>query len=72
MYWQIIALCRRVVCRVYCCSMLCYSVFVLGGGTSNLWCGGGGPSYVCCVSPGDLLVWGYFDNYFWEFGVPGE
>ena len=24
--------------------------------------GGGGPSYVFSVSPGDLLVWGYFVN----------
>ena len=35
-----------------------------GGGSTNMWWsgGGGGPSYVFSVSPGDLLVWGYFVN----------
>ena len=48
---------KRVVCCVYCLSMLFHSVFVLGGGGSQP-AVGGGHSFVARVSTDYLLVWG--------------
>ena len=59
--WENFAGSRRVVCCVYCRSMLFHSVFVLGGGFPSLWWVGG-HSFVVGVSVDCLLVWGNSAN----------
>ena len=54
---QIIAGPRYVVCNVMFKVVLC---LISGGASPNLWWAGGSLLCLFSVSPGGLLVWGYF------------